>query len=149
MSQKLFSSEFWVPGAALSDYQIWFSKGEDQWIETTTASSLWSEYGHVIEKRKACQLTGWREKILARHMMMKNWFVIWTASSISGSPSGFVYKHKQVIWVCVLKRRPLICFFDFWYPTRVTLQLLFYCYLSWSRVLTNIHFPTSTKIYRD
>lgn len=122
MRQKLFSSEFWVPGAALSDYQIWFSKREGRPVNqnyNNLFSVVWvqpcnreNQLKKIKSKWiKANQLTGGKKKILSRHMtILKNRFVSQAPASAPGSASGSVYKHKKLVWVSVLKRWPLTCF---------------------------------------
>lgn len=145
MSQKLFSSGFesQVQHFLTNKYDSLKGK-KDKWFETTTTSSLWSEYRHVIEKRKAHQLTGWRKEILSRNMMLvKKWFVIWATASISG----------LCFWLCVetLVGRLHTCpkqmthFFDFWFPNWNAVWLIFHCYLGRSRVLTKGKISTFTK----
>lgn len=95
MRQKLFSSEFWVPGAALSDYQIWFSKREERpvnrnynnlfsvvWVQPCNRENQLKKKKKKSKWIKANQLTGgrkrscpdtwqyWRTGLWVRHQLL-------------------------------------------------------------------------------
>lgn len=124
MRQKLFSSEFWVPGAALSDYQIWFSKREERpvnrnydnlfsvvWVQPCNRENQLKKKKKKIKMNQSKSTDRGKKKILSRHMtILKNRFVSQAPASAPGSASGSVYKHKKLVWVSVLKRWPLTCF---------------------------------------